>query len=157
MNVVVNGEQRQLPDGLAPFYVGERRVIQLHAQQAREQDVDAQIRLTPPEQVLARFQLQQPGAGDERVEDLVACSLERLELAQHGDAHPWRPVAGRLLARDRRPGLRRFAWFACEAHVNARLTSPQNIRGHRGRQEKREEKPPKEPGLQTGLHHTPSL
>jgi hypothetical protein len=61
------------------------------------------------EQALPRFELQQPGARHERVEDLVARSPERLELAQHGNAHLRRLVAGGLLARDRRPGLRRFA------------------------------------------------
>jgi hypothetical protein len=83
-------EQRQLADGLTPVYVRERRasVIQFHTQQARDHDIDAQIRLTPPQQALARFELQQPGARHERVEDLVAGSLQRLKIAQHGDAHP---------------------------------------------------------------------
>ena len=47
-------EQRQLPDGLALFNERERRVIQFHAQLARDHDIDTQIRLTPPQQSLAR-------------------------------------------------------------------------------------------------------
>jgi len=96
---------------------GRLAPVQFHAQPPRDHDVHAQIRLTLLEQALARSELQQPDAGHERVEDLVARALQRLDLAQQGDAYARR---GADSPRDRPRGSRRFAR---EAHGPVGFTS----------------------------------